>query len=253
MTFSIIQYKHNQEQRQMIKIAIIDDNEDILKKVESLTKHHMQALNSPFQIHPYTNPSALISSTHDGERFDIYLLDVEMPECSGFEVAKTIRKYQPVAVIIFLTSYLEYATKGYTVHALRYILKPNMDEELPEALEVALNSLTNANNTCLMISHYNNITRVLYEDIVYVKKSHRILQIFTMKQGVLSDNRGIKEVFEMLHDPRFTFIERSCFINLDYAHAIDRGWMVMKDGERLPISRPMIPKVKDAIMRLWGG
>lgn len=237
----------------MTKIAIVDDNETTLCEVEKLTKGYMETANYSFQIKQYSKPLALLSSIIDGDRFDIYILDVEMPGSSGIDVAEVIRKFQSMAVIIFLSSYLEYATKGYTVYALRYILKSRMSEELPEALEVALKSLAEADNSCLMVSHYSNVTRVLYKDIIYVRKNYRSLQIVTTEQGSLSDNRGIKELFENLNDPRFTFTDRSCFINLNFARAIDGNWMVMKNGERLPISRPMMPKVKDAIMRLWGG
>lgn len=237
----------------MIKIAIVDDSEVILHDVEELTRRYMETANYSFQAKTYTKPLALISSVIDGNRFDLYVLDVEMPGANGLEVAQVIRKFQPLAAVIFLTSFLEYATKGYTVDALRYILKDKVAEELPEALEAALKSLADADHSSLTVSHYSNITRVLYKDIIYVRKNYRSLQIVTTEQGQLSDNRGIKELFEVLNDSRFTFTDRSCFINLNFARAIDGNWMVMKNGERLPISRPMMPKVKEAIMSLWGG
>ncbi len=237
----------------MTKIAIVDDSQELLDKVKCLVKSYMGTAGRLFRVWCCTNPAALVSSILDGDRFDIYILDVEMPGSNGLEVAERIRELQPVAKIIFLTSYLDYATKGYAVHALRYILKQNMDKDLPEALETALKSLDDANCACLMVSHYNNITRILHKDIMYVRKEHRSLQIFTTEQGVVSDSRGIKEVFGLLHNPAFAFIERSCFINLNFARAMEGCWMVMKQGERLPISRPMLPKVKDTIMRLWGG
>ncbi len=237
----------------MTKIAIVDDSQELLDKVKCLVKSYMGTAGRLFRVWCCTNPAALVSSILDGDRFDIYILDVDMPESNGIEVARAIRKYQPVAAVIFLTSYLEYATNGYTVHALRYILKHNMATELPEAIKEALRSLDDANSACLMVSHYNNITRILHKDIMYVRKEHRSLQIFTTEQGVVSDSRGIKEVFDLLHNPAFAFIERSCFINLNFARAMEGCWMVMKQGERLPISRPMLPKVKDTIMRLWGG
>lgn len=237
----------------MIKIAIADDSEALLREAERLVKKYMETSACTFQITSYPEPLALTASIAEGERFDIYLLDIEMPGANGIDVAGEIRQFQPVAVIIFLTAYIEYAVKGYTVGALRYILKPRMAEELPEALEAALKALAGADSACLTLSRYNNITRVLYRDIIYVRKDSRSLRIVTTEQGYLSDSRGIKELFEALHDPRFTFTDRSCFVNLDFARAIDGNWMVMKNGERLPISRPMMPKVKEAIMGLWGG
>lgn len=235
----------------MIKIAIADDSEEFLQDVKNLVKAQMEKVSCSFQVKAYLKPYNLLSSLADGDRFDIYILDVEMPEISGIEVAKVIREFQPVTAIIFLTSYLEYAAEGYTVNALRYVLKERMADTLPEAMETALKALADADKNCLLVSFYSNVTRVPYKDIIYVRKNYRSLQIVTAAQGTLSDNRGIKELFDKINDPRFAFTERGCFINLDFARAIDGSWMVMKNGERLPISRPMMPKVKETILRLW--
>lgn len=237
----------------MIKIAIADDSAELLREAERLVKKYMETSPCAVQIKSFTEPLILRAAVTDGECFDIYLLDVEMPGVNGMDLAGEIRRAQPAAVIIFLTAYIEYAAKGYTVRALRYILKPRMAEELPEALAAALEALSGADNACLTLSRYNNITRIFYRDIIYVRKDARCVRIVTTEQGALPDNRGIKELFEALHDARFTFTDRSCFVNLDFARAIDGNWMVMKNGERLPISRPMMPKVKEAIMGLGGG
>lgn len=237
----------------MLKIAIVDDSKEIIEEVGALAKKHMETANMEFLIKSFTRPLALISAIIDGERFDIYVLDIEMPGNSGIDVAKVIRKFQSAAVIIFLTSHLKYAPKGYAVNALRYVIKTKMAAELPEALGVAVQRLSDADAACLLVTRYNNVTRIPLKDIIYARKEHRNLKIATTEQGILTDNRGIKEVFATINDPRFTFTERSCFINLHYAQAIDGNWMVMKNGERLPISRPMLPKVKEAIMSLWGG
>ena len=237
----------------MLKFAIVDDDQKTLKRVEDFARAYMRTANDSFQIKSFTKSINLISSILAGDRFDLYLLDVEMPGSSGIETAEVIRKIQPVAVIIFLTSYLQYAPKGYPVHALRYILKEKMEEELPEALGKALANLAEMDHSCLMVTHYGNVTRVRHKDIIYVRKDFRTVRIVTTEQGSLQDKRGIKALFEELNDIQFTFTDRSCFINLNFALGIEGNWMVMKNGERLPISRPMMPKVKDAIMRLWGG
>ena len=78
------------------------------------------------------------------------------------------------------------------------------------------------------------------------------MQIITSNQGVIKDNRGIKELFDILNDPRFIFVDRSYFVNLDYAKELCGNSIIMLNGEALPISRPMMPKVKEAILSLWG-
>lgn len=236
----------------MINIALCDDDKEILLEINRLVLTYMEKSNTSAAIKTFTRGEPLADSVADGDRFDIYILDVELPDMDGFAVAKGVRRYQPNTVVIFLTSHLEQAKEGYKVHALRYITKLELAEALPEALDEALEALKQADKQCLLVHRYNNVTRVLYQDIIYVRKSRRSVTITTTGQGDIQDNRGLKELFEQIDDPRFTFTERSCFINLDYARAIDGYWMELKDGQRLPISRPMLPKVKEAIMDLWG-
>ena len=56
----------------------------------------------------------------------------------------------------------------------------------------------------------------------------------------------------ILNDPRFIFVDRSYFVNLDYAKELCGDSIIMLNGEALPVSRPMMPKVKEAILSLWG-
>ncbi len=236
----------------MVNIALCDDDKEILLEINRHILTFMENASVSAATKTFTSGEVLAASVSDGDRFDIYILDVEMSDMDGFAVAKKVRQYQPNAIVIFLTLHPEQARDGYKVNALRYIAKLELAEALPEALEEALEALKQADKQCLLIQHYNNFTRVLYQDIMYVRKSRRCVLITTTRQGNIQDNRGLKELFEQIDDPRFTFTERSCFINLDYARGIDGYWMVLKNGERLPISRPMLPKVKEAIINLWG-
>ena len=175
-----------------------------------------------------------------------------MPVKSGFYVAEEIRKLNPAAVIIFLTSHSEFATEGYKYDAHRYVLKLKMRDDLPEAIESAVMGLDNFQEKILVVMHYNDIWKISYSDIISVTKMGRYLQIQTASQGAVSDNRGIKELFDVLEDDRFLVIDRGCFINIDYAAQITGSSIRLTTGQLLPISRRSIQSVKTAILRRWG-
>ena len=75
--------------------------------------------------------------------FDLVLLDVQMPDMDGFEVAELMkgsRKTKDVA-IIFITAInkeIKYIQKGYDVGAENYLFKPIEPEELRGKVEAAL-------------------------------------------------------------------------------------------------------------------
>lgn len=237
----------------MIKIALCDDDSPFVSKITGLIQSLLQNGTESPVITTYINPAALTAAISDGERYDIFILDVQMPERSGLEVARCIRKYQPNAALIFLSSHLNYATEGYKVQAMRYVSKLDLDHALPEALEQAVAALEKTDTRSIMVQHYQNYTRILHKDILYVQKIQRSIQIVTDRQGNFKDNRGIKELFSEIDDPRFIFTDRAYFVNLDYVQELNGSWLVLTNEDRIPVSRPMMPNVKQAMIALWGG
>ena len=54
---------------------------------------------------------------------DLALLDLQMPEVTGLEVVKLLRKNQ-MPLVAFVTAYDEYAIQAFEVNAVDYLLKP---------------------------------------------------------------------------------------------------------------------------------
>ena len=149
-------------------------------------------------------------------------------------------------MIIFLTSHDELAPDGYRIQALRYLIKQTWENYLDEALQAAVTQVEKQKTGSLTVSHYGNILRISYRDILYIRHISRYCQIVTKSSKTIQDERGIE-------DERFIFIDRGAFINLDYIQRIENGEAVMINGDSLPISRRLLPQVKLTINRYYGG
>jgi len=66
---------------------------------------------------------------------DIIFLDIEMPDKSGFDVVKAIRRENVFPTFIFVTGYDQYAIKAIRNAAFDYLLKPVDIDELREAIK----------------------------------------------------------------------------------------------------------------------
>ena len=104
-------------------ILIADDEKEIRDIL------HLLLSSEGYEVIVVTNGSEAVRSAR--EDIDLYILDVNMPEMSGFVAASEIRKTYD-SPIIFLTAYSSESDKvmGFSVGADDYIVKPFSNMEL---------------------------------------------------------------------------------------------------------------------------
>ena len=102
------------------KILIVDDNSSIALIVEQILK------DENYIIYSFTNPMEALAAT-ENKKYDLLLLDIVMPEMSGFDFAKQFTKSHPETPIIFISGYgntEKNQVKSYDMGSYGYIEKP---------------------------------------------------------------------------------------------------------------------------------
>lgn len=237
----------------MIRIALCDDNkEDMLQLHQKIIEWYREnSKNQSVSITEYSDSVYLSSVIDAGDSHDVFFLDVEMPKVDGFQLADKIRNKLPAAIIVFLTSHSELAPDGYKFRALRYVSKLVLSQKLPEALEAVQKEFSALESGYLVVPHYTDALRIPYNEILYVQHILRSSQIHTLRQGVIKDNRGLKTIYSVIGDKRFIYIDRSTFVNIDFIRELKGNEIILRTGESLAISRPMLANVKETIVRMW--
>ena len=237
----------------MIRIALCDDNkEDMLQLHQKIFEWYREnSKNQSVSITEYSDSVYLSSVIDAGDSHDVFFLDVEMPKVDGFQLADKIRNKLPAAIIVFLTSHSELAPDGYKFRALRYVSKLVLSQKLPEALEAVQKEFSALESGYLVVPHYTDALRIPYNEILYVQHILRSSQIYTLRQGVIKDNRGLKTIYSVIGDKRFIYIDRSTFVNIDFIRELKGNEIILRTGESLAISRPMLANVKETIVRMW--
>lgn len=240
----------------MIRLAICDDESAFLEKAKSMVlsfnQTHKEEVN--FQVETYVSPRLLRDDVLDGKLFDVFLLDMEMEELDGISLAAQIRDKIPSSILAFLSSHTEFSftQEGYKLQALRYVSKLTMETALVEMLEAAIREWQRKKPTYYVYSHYSECIRIPLSEILYIHRVKRKAIIHTERQGELSLMRPLKTIYGELNDPRFTYVDQSCIVNIDQILQLGKNEVILKDDTRLPVSRKKIPNVKVAILRLWG-
>jgi len=72
---------------------------------------------------------------------DLLLLDIQMPDLDGFEVARRLPQ-RALPMVIFVTAFDAYAVEAFKIHAVDYLLKPVETTRLRDAIGRALKQLS---------------------------------------------------------------------------------------------------------------
>jgi len=195
---------------------------------------------------------------------DLIFLDIQMPKLTGFEMLELIDESPAV---IFTTAYDEYALKAFEVSAVDYLLKPFSQERFEEAVLKAIARIrTNSEREKpgsqieyrtserlhrLVVKHRNNILIIPVEDILYFEAQDDFVNIVTSEGKYLKQKR-MKELEETLPNESFIRIHRSYIINLEFLKQVEllekESYLaILKNGEKLPISRNGYSTLKEKI------
>lgn len=197
-------------------IAFCDDEpltiyETIQQLVDRLAVYGIAA-----DIKTYTNPAALIADIVDNNiSYDMYFLDIEMPEASGISIAQQIRRIHPRAIILFLSAYVDFGDKICRVHADAYLYKQGRTEDAVLDIDCAIRKYLQRISTYTFSISGSEEKTVFTEDIVYMETLKRRINVhMTDGTSFKINSRYTLAYFEGLDDFReFYRISRSSFIN----------------------------------------
>lgn len=182
----------------------MDDESLALSRVERLLKELHYA-------------STCVSRLEDFElqcsqnAFDIFILDINMPQISGIELAKKILLKQPHAFIIFQTAYEEFALKAYQIGAIDYLLKPFGKEELERSINRSL-AYQKERKVTFLTKNGDEAYLINQEDIFYIQADLSEVLIKTKAHFSYIDEK-ISQMENLLDPEVFFRVHRSYLIN----------------------------------------
>ena len=112
------------------KIAVCDDEQDQTEYILSILAAWGRQYGCNCDVSVFDSAESFLFDYEDHKTWDILLLDVEMKNMTGIELARRIRKDDSRTEIIFTTAHFEFAGEGYEVDALHYLVKPVRGEQL---------------------------------------------------------------------------------------------------------------------------
>lgn len=117
-------------------------------------------------VRAFNSPSQFLSEMVSID-FDLCILDIEMPEMNGLQVANLL-KGKPV---IFTTAYSDYAAEAFDIDAIDYVRKPIKKERLQQAVTKAIAKLSGNHNEkqFIQLNTEKGKTLIFFDQLLYIK------------------------------------------------------------------------------------
>jgi two-component system LytT family response regulator len=176
---------------------------------------------------------------------DLVFLDVQMPECDGFDLLEMLGRDLPPAVV-FVTAYDQYALRAFEAGALDYLLKPFDNARFDRAMARAKERLVHFRNTPahpdrIVIKSSGQVTFVKLAEIDWIEAADYYVCLHAAGKAHLL-RRSLAELEQELDTAGFCRIHRSAIVHLERVQNLkvnaDGEYEVcLRDGTRLPLSR----------------
>lgn len=226
----------------MIRIGVCDDNAVILQNICKIIEDAFNDYTDDFEVLSYTSGSLLFKA-YVQDRFDVIFLDIDMPQMSGFEVAKMLRDDFSSCFIIFVTSHSELVYESMDFQPFHFIRKncsTSLEESVGEMVKKLMKHMKQ-NEKVILEDDISGRCGVYIRDIVYIESDRHYVKYYIKGKDMPIRMRiGINECEEKYRKYDFLRIHKRYLINLRYLSKLDNRIDEVLIGSiniRLPMSK----------------
>lgn len=216
----------------MITFAICDDEAYMSKHLKLLVDSYTADRGLEARVVEFSSGEALLSAACPP---DVILLDMKLPGKNGIAVMEQLRREQKKCVVIFISSFKEYALQAFEVSAVHYLLKPVSDEKLFQALDRAVNGLPQSDRMTVTINRASGTQVIFIRDILYCEVIDHKVYIYTSEKHY--EYFGTLEALCEKLDERFFRCHKSYIVNLACVISREQDMVTVTGGKKVLVSR----------------
>ena len=219
-----------------IRIAVVEDSADDLSNCLSLLNRYSKEKNISFDIQTFASGDAFLMRFKS--QYDFIILDINLSAMNGIDVARNIREKDEEVIIMFTTNLAKYATNGYEVDAIDFVLKPLSYASFYLRLERVMKKLGKKNDNFIVVPNEGGFNKIETNNILYVEViSHDI--IFHLKDNQEITTTGTLKKFEEQLRKQWFIRCNSCYlVNAHNIKRVEKLDIQLANDEVIAISHP---------------
>ncbi|MFI3263256.1 MAG: LytTR family DNA-binding domain-containing protein [Rikenellaceae bacterium] len=235
-----------------MRCIAIDDEPLALSLISGYLQNHPD-----IELSTYTNPILGIKAVKE-QKPDLVLLDIEMKEYSGLDLAREIPQE---SLLVFTTAHASYALEGYDLRAVDFLHKPFSYERFASAITRveqiaaiharAFSSDNISNGSITIKADYQNVT-INYSEIIYIEALANYVKVHCENNRRVVTKMCIKNFIELLPPSEFIRMHRSFAISKSHVASFTKQAVKMTGGteKALPVGRNYADELYTALINL---
>ena len=231
-----------------MKIAIVDDEAQTREQLAAMCASGASALGISAEPALFLNGEVFLSDSAGDEQ--LVLLDIQMGDMDGMEVARRLRERGSDAAIVFITNVAQYALEGYRVEALDYLIKPVDQRALTECLRRVVRHLRERASKTVILRADEGTCRVAADKLLWIEAvNHKT--VVHAEDGCYHCAGTLNSMENLLRDCGFFRCHAAYLVNLSRVDRVRQNDACI-GAEVIPVSRHRRQEFLQRLAGYWG-
>lgn len=232
----------------MIRIGICDDDIQYMKNITQIVcsaYEEAKTLDESCECILYSSGKNLIDNFINDE-IDIFILDIECGEMSGFDIARELHKRKKDLGIVYFSNHPHYVSEAYVCRPLGFIRKNSIEEDIKMPMMNIIEFLEEKKQKIVFEANKCDLTLCVM-DILAVEVFAHELSIKFIDKTIECDG-PLSRYERLLENYGFIKISRSILVNKKYITNIESDQIYLSNKVKYAISRRRLKEVR----KMWG-
>ncbi|MDE7406001.1 MAG: LytTR family DNA-binding domain-containing protein [Clostridiales bacterium] len=218
----------------MKNIAIVEDEDAAAAVLTSYIEKYSATTGQSFNVVRFKSGREFIADYK--QVYAVVFMDIQMPGLNGFDTAVALRKLDKTVSLVFITSLVQFAQKGYEVDAVSFLVKPVSYFDFSLKFGKALDIYVMNEERVLIVKYRGGMCRISTDKLMYVEIiSHRLY--YHLIDDVIEVTGVLSQVEKELGEYGFLRCNKCYLVNPKFVIGV-KGSDVTVGNTVLQISRP---------------
>ena len=233
----------------MYRIAVVEDDRNFVEELKGYLNQYAKEEGQEFEISAFYDGAEILEKYVP--KYDLILLDIEMPKVNGMDAAEKIREVDDNVVLMFITNMAQYAIRGYSVGALDFVMKPITYYTFSMKIKRALKRVHKKEIPSILLTLSDGVKKLEVRQIYYLEVQNRMLHYHT-DEGEFIVRGSLQSAEGTLPSNIFAKCNHWYLVNLMHVTAVRKN-MAMVGPYELEISRRNRGTFLGALAEYMGG